>query len=810
MSLWNDVRQILSAFADEGWHALLLRHGLDIKSANLQQELQRDLANSIDRTGAVRGFADFASDGRRGVEPGDPARSLLYHAFASPLVHPTADGSPAGNGAYLALEQLDVIENYIYALGAAKLSISDLALAVFAYEYRPAAGTPHGVHADLVFSRTGIARNGTQEARFNGPLRCYQGVADAATDCLVSPARYGVFLARRQTGRFAWTPQKRTGTFSLSGGARPGDADREFLIPVHKLFDGPECLPPHTLTVEYHHRHVNEKLHRAATISHGVQLADGFDTSAFPFIIVSDSTAKPGGPPSGQIALKPLNGSALVQPRAGDLIAYAKQPSRSDGSPRLVTFEVNKESVPKQINRSHTSFRIAEDWLALAAEGVDSVLSDVFAWLGVGQQFPRPRNAPEFVNIRHKVDDRGNVADMRSNPPSRDDFLKEVRDGDYAAAMFVDGCADGCVTARITAADAIALPPLRPAFSVVAAPDFFPSIDQMELMTWLKDNKIDSRDQFRQGGPDPLSLGRLPANQGMADPLSNKPAFADRDQTMVAMVAVAPRGTNAPAQSGDISDRTSFLSDASSSVFAPGWDVTYASNGADGPFYATYGLGSPFPEDAKLCAAENAFWPAVSPDASRTFGTSNAPTAMPLMDAELGYHDDHPWVRSGRVAGGRGWDGEQGPFLTDDGMNVNYADIERSDYVSNMLSGTVSFGQLAVIDADEMGQRMKALRVAIAAADNGATPAKTKLWLVSAEPVPSWSVQTNPGPLTGKGYRFVFAMASDPSGDGAETGETLRLRKTTTQIFRCRVDSQGQKQVDRAIPGAGALAFYNL
>ena len=56
-------------------------------------------------------------------------------------------------------------------------------------------------------------------------------------------------------------------------------------------------------------------------------------------------------------------------------------------------------------------------------------------------------------------------------------------------------------------------------------------------------------------------------------------------------------------------------------------------------YLSSRGLGSPFPEDAKLCAMLNSFWPAVAPDAARTFGQT--PTGIPLLDTELGLHPQH-------------------------------------------------------------------------------------------------------------------------------------------------------------------------
>ena len=62
---------------------------------------------------------------------------------------------------------------------------------------------------------------------------------------------------------------------------------------------------------------------------------------------------------------------------------------------------------------------------------------------------------------------------------------------------------------------------------------------------------------------------------------------------------------------------------------------------------AAYGLGSPFPEDSKLCAALSTFWPAVAPDATRSFqpNPSNAswPSVSPLTDTEIGIEGDLPW-----------------------------------------------------------------------------------------------------------------------------------------------------------------------
>jgi hypothetical protein len=138
MMLIDAVKSACARLAPLGWAALLRRHDLDITRVDLAAELQRELA--VDRS--VPGFEDFALTGVRGIEPGKPAASLLYHALASPDVHPTRTGEPAAVDAYPTLVELDAIENYVYGLqppGPAVLA--GAVVAVFAYQYRPAASS---------------------------------------------------------------------------------------------------------------------------------------------------------------------------------------------------------------------------------------------------------------------------------------------------------------------------------------------------------------------------------------------------------------------------------------------------------------------------------------------------------------------------------------------------------------------------------------------------------------------------------------------------------------------------------------------
>ena len=112
MALIDDVTAVRDRLAPHGWTDLMSAHGLDLAAADLGAELSRPLPG-IDRD--LPGFEDFSLEGQRGIEPGHPARSLLFHALASPNVLTTPDGAPLG--AFPTLAELDTIENYVYGAG---------------------------------------------------------------------------------------------------------------------------------------------------------------------------------------------------------------------------------------------------------------------------------------------------------------------------------------------------------------------------------------------------------------------------------------------------------------------------------------------------------------------------------------------------------------------------------------------------------------------------------------------------------------------------------------------------------------------
>jgi hypothetical protein len=405
------------------------------------------------------------------------------------------------------------------------------------------------------------------------------------------------------------------------------------------------------------------------------------------------------------------------------------------------------------------------------------------------------RNAPEYVSIRHRAIRRGKGGDVTVDDiqllPEKE-FKDVLKAGKYEAAHFIDATCDGAVAAVVGG-----LPGRRqnfPAYSLVTAPDFFPLADQLEVSNWVRHDLKNLQEQFAQGAPWPLCEGRRPANLDLPRPgAPSRKAFDRNDETVVAIVGSRPLATqtHAPERKKRFS---SFLPDAASNEFEPGWDVSLARDDI-GYFYAAYGLGSPFPEDAKLCAALNSFWPAVAPDASRTFHMGakpfESPTAIPLMDNELGYHPDHPLVKAGKVQSKPGWDGEYGPFFERlRGKDyVNSASLDRSDYVSNALRNAIDIRLTSWIDAAELIRRMKALRACIAALPPANDRVSdTDLWLITANAIADWAGEDSRAntSLVGPGFYYVFALTAEHD----EPAEDVRRRRTLVKKkFDCQISA---------------------
>jgi hypothetical protein len=232
------LEAICRRLAPLGWQSMMLAvtgGGLDVTAPDLAHELAKPL--SIDRS--YPGFGDFALAGERGIEPGRPDESLLYHAFAAP----TVVSDPAGRmlGDFPTVAELDIIENYIYAARAATLDTLHAAtnglpaaIATFALHYRNAPDSVSGKHAQLCFSRTGVVRIGDIEPFYDAPRRSFANLDPARPYSFrVVPTRFAPFLAVRMPGGVGgFGPQDPVA----------GDAEREFWVPLHKLFSGRECI----------------------------------------------------------------------------------------------------------------------------------------------------------------------------------------------------------------------------------------------------------------------------------------------------------------------------------------------------------------------------------------------------------------------------------------------------------------------------------------------------------------------------------------------------------------------------------------
>jgi hypothetical protein len=244
----TQMQALLTWMADEGWFAVLEW------SSPPRDPLDQSLFDPRPRPRAP-GFDDFA--GTRGIHPGHPELSSLYHALASPRVRHA--------GGYASLAQLDALENFIFALRDVTLPAQTDAysLAVLAYEYRPALATPHRAHADLVFSRTGIARIGSKPLNYDAMARGFSNrpAVDDDRSFAVTAARYGLFLVRL-------VPRSEA---TLLGVDEKRDCERTFVVPERKLFANDLLFAG---TLMFGERHCNERLRRLA-VHPGIQLAPG-------------------------------------------------------------------------------------------------------------------------------------------------------------------------------------------------------------------------------------------------------------------------------------------------------------------------------------------------------------------------------------------------------------------------------------------------------------------------------------------------------------------------------------------------------
>jgi hypothetical protein len=322
--------------------------------------------------------------------------------------------------------------------------------------------------------------------------------------------------------------------------------------------------------------------------------------------------------------------------------------------------------------------------------------------------FDDGRHAPEYLHIRTELLTDGTTRDLNllSDTDTQDDLTPKLAAA-YRAQHYVDHTGDGWVDVVVDCPYLFAagVPALaRPAYALVTAPDFFPSCDQRELSEWTSDDlplPQGWRKQIWYRAPLCLCDQRLAPNVQTTNANGQNPLDRD-EQTITALIPLFGSFSTGTKPGTAPALRHSHLPDDAAGTFAPGWDVSQDSfQGPDGGavwHLAAYGLGSPFPEDSKLCAALSTFWPSVAPDITRVMEPNpgrNSGTVSPLTDEEIGQVGNLPW------------DGVPGPIVVKDGMRqfVDYANFRHVDYVRIALERKFTMRLLARIDAREYKQR---------------------------------------------------------------------------------------------------------
>jgi hypothetical protein len=661
-----------------GWRQLMLdatAGGLDITAADLRARLARPLR--IDR--GHPGFGDFDAAGTRGVEPGQPDRSLLYHAFASPTV--VANRAGAALAGFPTLAEIDAVENYVY--GAQPPSLDDLrrragglplGIVVYALQYRNTPDSVHGRHAELCFARTGIARLGTIEPRYDARTRRFAIIdPERPFDFRVVPQRFAAYLAVRRKGDPAsFGPQD----------ALPGDDGLSFWVPLHKLFNGRECIAGMDLGLELHREVFNDELasfHKYLDLSGFQNNWRGEHLEKFPFQIRNERIAS--------LSARPEYGPGVIEPRPAPLAEAAEY----QGQP--LTFPVDPAIVGDRENWAFSSMQIIP--------GPPTVTPSYM--YDTSQDTQRP--APEYLNVRHRVLRGGRTENLNLWP----DMIQAIEAGGYQAQHYIDYTGDGWVEARCEAL-APHVSVSQPAYCVVAPPDFYPQVSQRDLMTWWKrDVPEPVRDALWAIPPLTLSQTRIAANVELPT------NFSLNDTTVTALVT-QPTSPGGPVQqpNGPVPQEQTGLPDSSPGLFDPGWDTSQGVYFSDPDpsiplqkFLTGHALGAPFIEDAKLCAAYGAYWPGVSPDATRAFQPDKLlsgisypwPTIAPMTDEEIGITP----TADGRFMP---WDGVRGPTLKNVGGRtmVAFRDAMRVDYLD--LLGTMTAALTARVDLAEYTARV--------------------------------------------------------------------------------------------------------
>jgi len=599
-----------------------------------------------------------------------------------------------------------------------------------------------------VFGRIGLGRIGNAPALYDAVRRSHAHAAGAPHEVRSQPVRFAAFLCERVAG--SQMSQR------LLGREQYGDDGRHFLVPMLKLFSGQRVGSQELTSVELKSFHLTDRLRRLFTIGE-LPNDGGADLNKPPFV----RTTLNGGL---QIKETNLGASLLIASAPQSLVREVQvSAGNSAGLVRRATTVVPPRGLGIEAfnsNRRYSTLRVGQN---LFAVGLDYIASEITNAVAEARAFRSPRNCSEYINMRHEQGSPTSVVeDLNQSISSEAEFEKTLDKGGYSIVLYTDDICDGYVSAEFRGPNGYKAM-AAPAFSVITAPDFFPCVGGLDISGFVN--------HFKDGGPSPLCEGRLRATPGLRNPDTDAVVF-DKDDTVAAIVSKAPRGNSQhPAVSVAV---TNSLTDGASNVFAPGWDVTYGRDGLfSSPYYHTAGLGSPFVEDAKLCASANGMWAAASPDASRTFNPKRTPTAIPLTDVELGIHPTSPAAASVGVVSG--WDGEYGPcFVMHEGaLAVNFADIMRADYVSNALRNMMRFDRLREVSRKEMIMRLHAFSSALKHLDGDNTVvSESQRWLVAFQRVDNWG-----------GFSLDLLMPTDAAVPLANVAPAMAWGNDTGYVF---------------------------
>jgi len=744
---------------------------LDITAADLRAELAKSLSK-IDRT--YPGYGDFNITGQRGIEVGKPNQSLLYHAFASPTV--VADRQGKALDGFPTIAEIDAVENYVY--GPLPPSLADLrklypnapmAIAVFALEYRNTPNSVHGRHAELCFSRAGVARLGTIGPFYNGATRAFEGLDPGRPfEFRAVPQRFAAYLAVQMKGDYqSFGPQDFLPPDSSKVPEEPGDAARCFWVPVQKLFDGKECIRDLDLAIDVSRDLRNDELarfHQFLDVGGYSNNWRGPDLEDYPFTIRNEKIAS--------FSTNAVFGPGVLEPAPAPLFEAAQY----QGKP--LTFPVDKRYMREPENLEYSSMQV------LPSAGSDNPFN-YFASRSPDTQRP----APEYLNVRHKVLPDGRVENLNDDP----NLMTVIENGGYQAQHYIDFTGDGWVIARCAQLKS-EIPDSIPAYCMVGPPDFFPKVRQRELMLWWQ-NDVPAvlRDTLWPLPPFALSQTRIAANITL-------PIGFSIDDVTVSAIVTQPQSGGGPVQTpnGPLPETLTGLPDASPGLFDPGWDTSQGVYFTDvkapiQKILVGYGLGSPFVEDAKLCASLGNYWPGISPDATREFQPNKLlggavtpwPSNAPMTDQEIGITP---------IAGGKfmPWDGVRGPSerIVDGNHYAAYADVMRVDYVD--MPNTMTAALTSRVDLAEYQARVLAMEAVYwALGIRGGT------YVQCMTEKSKWSV-------------LSFRGADDNDPELAEAEQSLAMKLTGPHCYRFVVFRSNVNAYDKHDPADPRVVLIEI